>query len=246
MIFNVNDFFHAQTFHLVVTHDVFEAVHLAALRTLSEKHPVMIILERLMLQGFSSRVRHWDQLFYVNNIGDYVTNNWPTRGVYQGGYLGNDFQAPNEGCLRDVLTHFGFIVSVIHYGLNGGDPVGFKATLPFHLNAMYASLLTEKGVTDLLLFLVPAEYAVHYIVFIATFNRLFYWTLGCILEYVPLDELLLERFNKETRVVAADFGARMNGLSIEIRTRDFDEKGLGMPFIYRTSDPGYAPYFSAV
>lgn len=51
-----NDFFHAQMFHLVVTHDVTESVHLAALRTLSEKHPVMIILERLMLQGYSSRV----------------------------------------------------------------------------------------------------------------------------------------------------------------------------------------------
>lgn len=56
MIFNVNDMFHAQMFHLVVSHDVSEGVHLAALRTLSENHPVMIILERLMLQGYSSRV----------------------------------------------------------------------------------------------------------------------------------------------------------------------------------------------
>ena len=56
MMFNVNDFFHAQMFHLVVTHDVSEAVHQAALHTLSEKHPVMIILERLMTQAYSSRV----------------------------------------------------------------------------------------------------------------------------------------------------------------------------------------------
>ncbi|RYP50556.1 hypothetical protein DL768_003952 [Monosporascus sp. mg162] len=331
MIFNVNDFFHAQMFHLVVTHDVSEAVHLAALRTLSEKHPVMIILERLMLQGYSSRVvgeelcfnpgGHWDQLFYVNNIGcrDYVTNNWPTRGAYQGGYLKNDFQARGlvdensefnfkffpfyqdalkiqeiyreffvafvdsyyasdddvaadselqnwfaeapaakvvdfptgpvtKETLTDVLTHFGFIVSVVHHGLNGGDPVGSKATLPFHLNAMYAPLPTEKGVTDLLPFLPPAEQAVHYIAFIATFNRPFYRTSGRTLEYAFWDESLLERFNKETRAAAADFRARMNGLSREIRTRDFDEKGLslGMPFIYRTLDPGYIPYFSAV
>ncbi|RYP58013.1 hypothetical protein DL770_010529 [Monosporascus sp. CRB-9-2] len=305
MIFNVNDFFHAEMFHLVVTHDVSEAVHLAALRTLSEKHPVMIILERLMLQGYSSRVvgeelcfnpgGHWDQLFYVNNIGcrDYVTN-WPTRGAYQGGYLKNDFRAQiyrdffvafvnsyyasdddvaadpelqnwfaeapaakvvdfpmgpvTKEVLVDVLTHFGFIVSVVHHGLNGGDPVGSKATLPFHFNAMYAPLPTEKGVTDLLPFLPPAEQVVHYIAFIATFNRPFYRTSGRTLEYAFWDESLLERFNKETRAAAADFRARMNGLSREIRTRDFDEKGLslGMPFIYRTLDPGYIPYFPAV
>ena len=56
MIFNVNDFFHAQMLNLVMTHDVSEAVHQAALHTLSEKHPVMIILERLMTQAYSSRV----------------------------------------------------------------------------------------------------------------------------------------------------------------------------------------------
>ncbi|RYP72922.1 hypothetical protein DL771_003960 [Monosporascus sp. 5C6A] len=117
MIFNVDDFFHAQMFHLVVTHDVSAAVHLAALRTLSEKHPAMITLERLMLQGCSSRAvgeelcfnqgGHWDQLFYVNNIGcrDYVTKNWPTRGAYQAGYLKNDFRARG---LVDEKNEFNF------------------------------------------------------------------------------------------------------------------------------------------
>lgn len=56
MIFNVNDMFHSQMFHLVVTHDVSEAVHQAALHTLSEKHPIMIILERFMTQAYSSRM----------------------------------------------------------------------------------------------------------------------------------------------------------------------------------------------
>ncbi|RYP80629.1 hypothetical protein DL769_002374 [Monosporascus sp. CRB-8-3] len=310
MIFNVNDFFHAQMFHLVVTHDVSEAVHLAALRTLSEKHPVMIILERLMLQGYSSRVvgeelcfnpgGHWDQLFY----GGYLKNDFQARGlvdennefkfkffpfyqdalkiqeIYRNFFVAfvdsyyasdDDVAADSElqnwfaeapaakvvdfptapvtkEVLVDVLTHFGFIVSVVHHGLNGGDPVGSKATLPFHRNAMYAPLPTEKGVTDLLPFLPPAEQAVHYIAFIVTFNRPFYRTSGRTLEYAFWDESLLERFNKETRAAAADFAARMNGLSTEFRTRDFDEKGLslGMPFIYRTLDPGYIPYFSAV
>lgn len=56
MMFNVNDMFHAQMLHLVITHDVSEAAHQAALHTLSENHPVMVILERLMLQGYSSRM----------------------------------------------------------------------------------------------------------------------------------------------------------------------------------------------
>ena len=55
MLFNVNDLFNSQMFHLVVTHDVSEALHSAALRTLSENHPIMIILERFMIEGYSSR-----------------------------------------------------------------------------------------------------------------------------------------------------------------------------------------------
>ena len=54
MMFNVNYMFHAQMLHLVITHDVSEAVHQAALHTLAENHPVMIILERLMYQAYSS------------------------------------------------------------------------------------------------------------------------------------------------------------------------------------------------
>ena len=56
MMFNVNDMFHAQMLHLVITHDVSEGVHQAALHTLSEDHPVMVVLDRLMLQGYSSRM----------------------------------------------------------------------------------------------------------------------------------------------------------------------------------------------
>jgi len=54
MMFNVNDFFHAQMLHLTISHDVSEGVHLAALKKLAPNHPVMLILERLMIQGYSS------------------------------------------------------------------------------------------------------------------------------------------------------------------------------------------------
>lgn len=46
MMLEVNDVFSADTYHLVNQHVVAEAVHQAALRTLSDQHPVMQILNR--------------------------------------------------------------------------------------------------------------------------------------------------------------------------------------------------------
>lgn len=55
IMLEVNDIFHAQTFHLANTHDVAEAMHLAAIRTLSDQHPVLQVLNRcqylLLLTG---------------------------------------------------------------------------------------------------------------------------------------------------------------------------------------------------
>ncbi len=56
MMFNVNDMFHSHMLHLVISHDVSEAVHQAALHTLSENHPIMVVLERLMIQGYSAQI----------------------------------------------------------------------------------------------------------------------------------------------------------------------------------------------
>lgn len=46
MAFEMNDLFHGQIYHLSNTHDVAEPVHLAALRTLSKRHPVRGYLDR--------------------------------------------------------------------------------------------------------------------------------------------------------------------------------------------------------
>lgn len=46
MAFNNNDLFHGQGYHLVNSHAVAEIVHLAAIRTLSEDHPVLAVLNR--------------------------------------------------------------------------------------------------------------------------------------------------------------------------------------------------------
>jgi hypothetical protein len=346
MIFNVNDFFHVQMLHLTITHDVSEGAHQAALRTLSENHPVMIILERLMFQGYSSRPvgeelcfnkgGHWDQLFYINNVGcrDFVTDNWSTRAAYEPSYLSTDLESrglidekgnykfksfpfyddarvirdayhdfftafvdsyyedekalkgdkelkawyketkkggkvhgfpkkPSKENLVEVLTHFGFIVSVVHHSLNGGDPLGSKAALPFHLNALYHPLPEEKGVKDLMPFLPDAKQAVHYIGFLATFNRPFYPAENRTLEHAFDGEASawqgdgeddkpmarqMGRLNQQTSDAGKKFFESMSKMSKDVKARTFDKDGLnmGMPFIYRTLDPDYIPFFSSV
>lgn len=154
----------------------------------------------------------------------------------------------NKATLVDVLTHFGFIVSVGHHALNGGDPIGSKATLPFHLPALYAPVPEKKGVTDLVPFMPPPANAVHYIGFIASFNRPFYESDKRTLENAFSGDDMLKRLNKGTNDAAATFLSRMHNLSDKIRSRAFDKSGLslGMPFVYRTLDPNYIPFFCAV
>lgn len=47
-LFNMNDLFHGQIFHLANSHAVTEIVHQGALRTLSDRHPVLVLLTRRM------------------------------------------------------------------------------------------------------------------------------------------------------------------------------------------------------
>ena len=46
MLFNMNNFGHAEWYHLGATHALTEIVYLAAIRTLSDEHPVMAMLHR--------------------------------------------------------------------------------------------------------------------------------------------------------------------------------------------------------
>ena len=47
---------------------------------------------------------------------------------------------------------------------------------------------------------------------------------------------------------AALFKGNMEGISAGVRERGFDEEGLsqGMPFVYRSLDPGTIPFYLAV
>ncbi|KAH7303981.1 lipoxygenase [Stachybotrys elegans] len=55
IMFNVNDLFHGQIYHLANSHAVAEIVYLAALRTLSTRHPVLVLMDRLMFQAYAIR-----------------------------------------------------------------------------------------------------------------------------------------------------------------------------------------------
>lgn len=56
MLFNMNNFGHAEWYHLGATHALTEIVYLAAIRTLSDEHPAMAMLHRSkpLFQTFSS------------------------------------------------------------------------------------------------------------------------------------------------------------------------------------------------
>ncbi|MCJ1446621.1 MAG: hypothetical protein MMC23_007127 [Stictis urceolatum] len=138
------------------------------------------------LYDYSSVIHGVYQAFFKSFVDSYYENedapsadfevqNWVKEANTKTGV--QDFpKSLNKDTLVDILSHFGFIVSVVHPALNGGDPVGSKATLPFHLPALYAPLPEKKGVTDLIPFLPPPANSIHYIGFIASFNRPFYET----------------------------------------------------------------------
>ncbi|KAJ4300838.1 hypothetical protein N0V90_002926 [Kalmusia sp. IMI 367209] len=104
IMFNVADQFFNQIYHLTATHNVGEALHEAAMRTLSDKHPIMAVLDRLNYQAYSARpvgealcfnpMGHWDENFHISQIGcrNFVTNYWSTYGAFEPNYLHTDLK----------------------------------------------------------------------------------------------------------------------------------------------------------
>lgn len=86
-MFNQNDLFHGQIFHLANSHAVAEIVHQAALRSMSDKHPVLALLDRLMTQAYA-----------IRPVGETVLFN-------EGGYFDNTF-AVNNHAVRRFATEF--------------------------------------------------------------------------------------------------------------------------------------------
>lgn len=86
-MFNQNDLFHGQIFHLANSHAVAEIVHHAALRSMSGKHPVLALLDRLMHQAYA-----------IRPVGEAVLFN-------EGGFFDDTF-ALNNHAVRRFATEF--------------------------------------------------------------------------------------------------------------------------------------------
>ncbi|GAP93054.1 putative manganese lipoxygenase [Rosellinia necatrix] len=86
-MFNQNDLFHGQIFHLANSHAVAEIVHQAALRSMSGSHPVLALLDRLMHQAYA-----------IRPVGETVLFN-------EGGFFDRSF-AVNSQAVRQFATDF--------------------------------------------------------------------------------------------------------------------------------------------
>lgn len=104
MMFNMNDLFHGQILHLANSHAISEAVHQAALRTLSSNHPVLGVLDHRMyisivfsfLNADFYAVMH--QAYAIRPMGEKVLFN-------DGGFFDQSFAITNEG-VRTFATDF--------------------------------------------------------------------------------------------------------------------------------------------
>ncbi|KAH8915766.1 putative arachidonate 5-lipoxygenase [Atractiella rhizophila] len=152
--------------------------------------------------------------------------------------------------LVDLLTHFGYLVSILHGVMNGGDPVITTATLPLHPAAFYQPLPITKGLSDseMFSFMPNLTQSLGQIVLFGAFNRPFFEGGNRTLSQMFSDPTLLERSNDATRKAATNFEDEMLAFSKVVRARAFDENGLsqGMPFIWKLLDPLTVPFYLTI
>ncbi|KAG9943807.1 Lipoxygenase, partial [Aureobasidium melanogenum] len=113
IMYNVCDLWFAQWEHLARTHEVVQIMYMAAIRSLSDAHPVKAILDRLMFEVFAIQPLAQSVLFAPGGVvdlafpytyesaKDYSSNYYFTRsGNFQSGYFLNDLK--NRGLLNDT------------------------------------------------------------------------------------------------------------------------------------------------
>ena len=124
MLFNGADFFMAQFHHLANTHYVDEILYQAAIRTLSDDHPVLALLNRIMYATFGIRPAAVANLFNTGAAVDrYFAYNGSSAAqysaeIYKNGYAGairSNYFATNlkrRGLINSTgpaLKHFPFL-----------------------------------------------------------------------------------------------------------------------------------------
>ncbi|GAB1736989.1 hypothetical protein NU219Hw_g354t2 [Hortaea werneckii] len=124
IMYNVCDIWFAQWDHLARTHETAHIAYMAAIRTLSEEHPVMAILNRLMFEVFAIQPLAAVVLFPVAGAVDqlfaytgpeaqkYTTNLYANRGSgrFQANYFKQDLKTRGllDASFGPALKHFPF------------------------------------------------------------------------------------------------------------------------------------------
>ncbi|KAI6359034.1 hypothetical protein MCOR25_007179 [Pyricularia grisea] len=105
IMFNSNDLFHGQIFHIAYPHAIAEIVHLAALRTMSSRHPVLALMERFMYQAYAIRPVGAQVLFNKGGLFEqnfvypqevvykFAEDTYPVAGRWRAGYLDVELRA---------------------------------------------------------------------------------------------------------------------------------------------------------
>lgn len=124
IMYNVNDFWFAQWNHLASTHEVVQIVYLAAIRTLSDEHPVLALINRLMYEVYAIQPLAETLLFLPGAAVDqvfaytgssaqsYTTNLYQNAGSgrFEANYFMTDLE--RRGLVNSnfgpALTHFPF------------------------------------------------------------------------------------------------------------------------------------------
>ncbi|KAK9245273.1 lipoxygenase [Lipomyces tetrasporus] len=262
MMFNVNDVGFTQLYHFAGTHAVASIVRQAAIRTLSDHHPVLGMLNRAPSMALPPvYFEYWR----------------PSRGLYRskfGPQLKSfpflEDAAEIEASLREFFTSFvnsyypcvvnilkdvelqnwmkeAAAAEIIDFPLPPLVDTSTLIDILTHL-AYLTTVLHHTLNTNDLFSSARAEQAIGAISLAANFNRPQSIVSNSTLLHLFDEPRMLARLNDASRDAAQHFTKVMQNLSEVISSRTFDADGLsqGMPFVWKALDPNVAPDTLAV
>ncbi|EPS36284.1 hypothetical protein H072_10175 [Dactylellina haptotyla CBS 200.50] len=141
MMFNVNDFFHGQFHHLANTHFVAEVAFQAAVRTLSDNHPVYGVFKRLMYGAFGIRPLAVVVLFRQNgSIDNFFAHSGGAAQTYSATLY-------NNGVAGAVQSNY-FETNLRRRGLIGSTVGPALKSFPFYEDALVIHNSIKKFITS--------------------------------------------------------------------------------------------------
>lgn len=147
----------------------------------------------------------------------------------------------------DVLVHMAFLSGINHHVLNGNSLPTLPATLPFHPEAIFSPIPTQKGVTtpELLAFLPNLTQGVFQAALVTDFNRPLFRVENKSLPYMFDSPVFIGDVQGSLKNAALNFKSQMMEFSEVVNARGFDGEGLseGLPFVWQILDPKRIPFF---